>query len=121
MNTTVTSFDPEALRRAIEERDAEALRALYAPDAEMTVVDRLNPPSRPRVMRGQTAIGEYLADICGRDMTHRVERVVAGPDAASFTQDCRYPDGTRVLCLALLDLRDGLIARQTAVQEWDEP
>jgi hypothetical protein len=36
------------------------------------------------------------------------------------TEACRYPDGTRVLCLAMLDLRDGLIVRQTAVQEWDE-
>ena len=40
-------------------------------------------------------------------------------DTAAFAQACRYPDGTRVLCLAMLDLRDGLIVRQTAVQEWD--
>jgi hypothetical protein len=120
MNTTATGFDVEALRRGIEERDAETLRALYAQDAELTVVDRLNPPSRPRVLRGRTAIGEYLDDTCGRDMTHRLERVVVGAGVAAFTEACRYPDGTRVLCLAMLDLRDGLIARQTAVQEWDE-
>jgi len=44
MNATTNAFDPEALRRGIEERDAGALRVLYAPDAEMTVVDRNTPP-----------------------------------------------------------------------------
>jgi ketosteroid isomerase-like protein len=119
MSTTTTTFDTEALRRGIEERDAATLRALYAPDAEMTVVDRNAPPSSPRVLRGRTAIGEYLDEACGRDMTHRLERVVVSGDTAAFTQACRYPDGTRVLCLAMLDLRDGLIVSQTAVQEWD--
>ena len=119
MNTATTAFDTEALRRGIEERDAATLRALYTPDAELTVVDRNAPPSHPRVLRGRTAIGEYLDETCGRDMTHRLERVVVSGDTAAFTQACRYPDGTRVLCLAMLDLRDGLIAAQTAVQEWD--
>jgi ketosteroid isomerase-like protein len=117
--STTTTFDTEALRRGIEERDAAALRALYAPDAEMTVVDRNAPPSRPRVLRGRTAIGEYLDETCGRDMTHRLERIVVSGDTAAFTQACSYPDGTRVLCLAMLDLRGGLIVSQTAVQEWD--
>ena len=94
MNPATTAFDTEALRRGIEERDAATLR-------------------------GRTAIGEYLDETCGRDMTHRLERVVVSGDTAAFTQACRYPDGTRVLCLAMLDLRDGLIVQQTAVQEWD--
>jgi hypothetical protein len=119
MNTTRAAFDTEALRRGIEERDTDTLRTLYAPDAEMSVVDRTSPPSRPRILRGRTAIGEYLDDICGRDMVHRLERVVTDGDHAAFTQACSYPDGTQVLCLAMLDLRDGLIVRQTAVQEWD--
>ena len=119
MNTTTTAFDTEALRRGIEERDAGTLGGLYAPDAEMTVVDRNTPPSKPRVLRGRTAIGEYLDDVCGRDMTHRLDRVVVSGDTAAFTEACRYPDGTGVLCLAMLDLRDGLIVSQTAVQEWD--
>jgi ketosteroid isomerase-like protein len=120
MSTTATAFDTEALRRGIEERDSDSLRALYAPDAVMTLVDRNTPPSSPRVVHGRTAIGEFLDDLCGRDMTHRLERVVVAGDTAAYTQACSYPDGTRVLCLAMLDLRDGLIVRQTAVQEWDE-
>ena len=120
MDTTTTAFDTEALRRGIEERDAGTLRGLYAPDAEMTVVDKNATPSRPHVLRGRTAIGDYLDETCGRDMTHRLERVVVSGDTAAFTQACSYPDGTRVLCLAMLDLRAGLIVKQTAIQAWDE-
>jgi ketosteroid isomerase-like protein len=114
-----TTFDAEALRRGIEERDAEALLGLYADDAELRVVDRDNPPSNPRVVRGRAEIGEYLNDLCARDMTHRLERVVAAGTGAAFIQDCRYPDGTRVQCIAVLDLENGRIVRQSGVQAWD--
>jgi SnoaL-like domain len=114
------SFDAEALRRGIEERDAATLLGLYAEDAELHVVDRADQPSHPRIVRGRAAIGEYFADVCGRDMTHKIERLVVGDDNAAFIQDCRYPSGARVLCVAVLDLKDGLIVRQSGVQAWDE-
>jgi hypothetical protein len=117
---TGQSFDAEALRRGIEERDAATLLGLYAEDAELHVVDRNDQPSHPKVIRGRAAIGEYFADVCGRDMTHKVERLVVGDDNAAFIQDCRYPGGARVLCVAVLDLKDGLIIRQSGVQAWDE-
>jgi hypothetical protein len=44
--------------------------------------------------------------------------VVVSGETAAFTQACRYSAGTRVLCLAMLDLRDVLIVRQTTEQEW---
>jgi hypothetical protein len=53
-------------------------------------------------------------------MTHKIERLVVGDDNAAFLQDCRYPSGARVLCAAVLDLKDGLIIRQSGVQAWDE-
>jgi len=118
--TTSQSFDAEALRRGIEERDATTLLGLYAHDAELQVVDRNDQPSRPRVIRGRTAIGEYFADACGRDMTHKVERLVVGDHGAAFVQSCQYPSGEQVLCLAVLDLQGGLIPRQSGVQAWDE-
>jgi hypothetical protein len=117
---TGQSFDAEALRRGIEERDAATLLGLYADDAELHVVDRNDQPSHPKIIRGRAAIGEYFADVCGRDMTHKVERLVVGDDNAAFIQDCRYPGGARVLCVAVLDLKDGLITRQSGVQAWDE-
>jgi hypothetical protein len=113
-------FDAEALRRGIEERDVTTLLGLYAADAELQVVDRNDQPSKPKIICGRQAIGEYLADVCGRDMTHTIERLVVGEAGAAFIQACQYPDGTRVLCIAVLDLRDGLIVRQSGVQAWDQ-
>jgi hypothetical protein len=122
MSTTqlTQSFDAGALRRGIEERDAATLMALYAEDAELQVVDRNAQPSHPLIIRGRAAIGEYFAEVCGRDMTHTVDRLVVGPDGAAFVQSCRYPSGASVRCVAVLDLRDGLITRQSGVQAWDE-
>ncbi len=120
--TTRTSqaFDSEALRRGIEERDAATLLGLYARDAELQIADRDDQPSHPKIIRGRDAIGEYFAEVCGRDMTHKIERLVVGENSAAFVQACRYPAGARVLCIAVLDLKDGLITRQSGVQAWDE-
>src|SRR5882757_7154338 len=112
---TSQSFDAGALRRGIEERDAATLLGLYAEDAELQVVDRNDQPSHPKIIRGRDAIGEYFADVCGRDMTHKVERLVVGDEAAAFVQACRYPGGAQVRCVAVLDLKDGLITRQSGV------
>ena len=117
---TGQSFDPEALRRGIEERDATTLLGLYAEDAELQVVDRNDQPSNPKVIRGRSAIGEYFADVCGRDMTHKIRRLVVSGNNVAFVQACRYPSGAQVLCIAVLDLKDGLITRQSGVQAWDE-
>jgi hypothetical protein len=118
--TTSQSFDAEALRRGIEERDAMTLLGLYAQDAELHVVDRNDQPSNPKIICGREAIGEYFADVCGRDMTHTIERLVVSENNAAFVQDCRYPSGARVRCIAVLDLKDGLITRQSGVQAWDD-
>jgi hypothetical protein len=115
-----TTFDLAALARAIEARDAEAQRAAYADDAEVQIVDRVNMPRAPRVLRGRDEIGAWIDDVCGRDMTHRVEAQVLAADGAAFTERCLYPDGTTVLVSVVLELRDGRIGRQTVVQAWDE-
>jgi SnoaL-like domain len=94
--------------------------SLYAAGAELHVVDRNDQPSHPKIVRGRDAIGEYFADVCGRDMTHKLERLVVTGDRAAFIQDCRYPSGASVRCVAVLDLQDGLITRQSGVQAWDE-
>jgi hypothetical protein len=93
---------------------------MYAPDAEVRLVDRIATPGAPRVLRGREEIAGWIEDVCGREMTHRVEREVLAGDRAAFAEACRYPDGTNVLCVTVLDLRDGLITGQVAVQAWDE-
>ena len=110
----------ETLRRAIEGRDAGMLAGLYAEDAELRIVNRNSPPSARFVLRAREAISDYYDDVCGRAMTHRIERQVVGEERVAFNEECEYPDGTRVLCAAMLDVRDGKIVRQTNVEVWDE-
>ncbi|MBA3826753.1 MAG: nuclear transport factor 2 family protein [Ktedonobacterales bacterium] len=110
----------ETLRQATEGRDADTLISLYADNAEMQVVDRLHPPSKPLELRGKEAIRAYLADICGRAMTHQIRGAVTNGDVWAYTQFCTYPDATHVLCMASVTVADGKIARQTNVQVWDE-
>jgi ketosteroid isomerase-like protein len=107
------------LKRAIEGRKAPALATLYADDAVVQVIDRDNPPSKPRNLEGKSAIASYFEDVCGRDMTHKLEAGVAVGNRLAFTQSCAYPDGTKVFCSAMIDLKGGKISRQVVVQAWD--
>jgi hypothetical protein len=65
-------------------------------------------------------IKAWLEDIYARDMTHKVQHRVKDETGAAFTEACRYPDGTNVLCTTVIALADGQIADQTVVQVWDE-
>lgn len=121
MASTTTGFDRAALRRGLEQNDLEALLGLYADDAEVVEVSKSSPPSSPAVLRGKEEIRKHFTDVCGREMTHKLERIVVDGSNASFTEACRYPDGTAVLCTAMLDLdSEGRITRQLAVTAWDE-
>jgi ketosteroid isomerase-like protein len=117
---TASGFDFEAMRRAIEQLDADQLVDLYADDAELRIVNRNTTPSTPRELRGKEEIAAYLQDVCGRAMTHRIEREVIGEDRVAFNEVCEYPDGTRVLAATTLEVRDGRIAGQVNVEAWDE-
>ena len=75
----------EAEYNAIENRDGRQLANMYADDAVLRVVDRDNPPSKPREIRGKAAITAYWDDVCGRTMTHKVEEAVAAGDRLPFT------------------------------------
>lgn len=119
--TTHTTFDPAALSRAIEERDAQHQLALYSDDAEVRIIDRFNPPRSPRILVGKDAIRIWIEDVVSRDMTHRVANLVVGDGGVALTEECRYPDGTNVLCSCTAVLRGGLISKQSVVQVWDDP
>ncbi|HEY9293539.1 MAG TPA: nuclear transport factor 2 family protein [Microlunatus sp.] len=120
MTMTETTFNTTILRRGIEDRDASTLLDLYADDAEVIIVDRTNPPSSPQVMSGRAEIGRFLEQVSSRDMTHTLSRMTADASTAAYLEECEYPDGTKVLCTAMLDLTDGRIVRQVGVQAWDE-
>jgi hypothetical protein len=120
MTEQKAGLDFEVMRRAIEQLDADLLVSLYADEAEMRTVNRYTTPSSPKVLKGKEKITEHLRDVCGRAMTHRVENEVVGEDRVAFNEACEYPDGTRVLCAATLEVSDGKIIRQVNVEAWDE-
>ena len=113
-------IDIAALKRAIETRDARTMAAFYADDALLRIIDCDNPPSKPRELAGKGAIVAYYDDVCSRAMTHKVDTSIAEGNRMAFTQACTYPDGARVFCLAVIELKGGRIAQQTVVQAWDE-
>lgn len=118
--STTTTFQLDTFARAIEERDARVQLAMYAEDAEVTLTDRISQPGAPRLLRGRSEIQSWLEDVAARDMVHEVGHTVCDESGAAFTEACRYPDGTNVLCAAVLEIEDGLITRQIGVQSWDE-
>ena len=112
-------FSLPALSRAIETRDAKAMHGFYAEDARLRIIDRDHPPSQPLQFVGRKAIAAYFDDVCGRAMTHKVESGCVDSDRLAFTQACAYPDGTRVFCSTMAELKDSKITSQTIVQAWD--
>ena len=120
MTEQKTALDFEALRRADERNDVEELVGFYADDAELRLISKDNPPSRPFELHGKEQISEYLRDVCGRDIKHRIEREVVGEDRVAFHEACEYPDGTRVLSATTLEVQGGRISCQVTVEAWDE-
>ena len=118
--STITTFDLDRFTRAAEERDAATQISMYAPDAVVTIVDKITQPGTPRVLRTRAQIEAWLEDLYARDMTHQVRHRVLDGTGAAFTQACQYPDGTNVLCATVIELEGGVISAQTAVQVWDE-
>lgn len=118
--STTTTFDLDRFARAAEERDASTQLSMYGPDATVTIADQVSQPGSPRVLRTREQIKSWLEDMYGRDMTHTVKHCVKDQTGAAYTQACRYPDGTNVLCATVIELDNGSIADQTVVQVWDE-
>ena len=108
------------IKRAIEGRNSRILSSFYTDDALLRVIDHSNPPSRPREVKGRAPIATFWDDICSRAMIHEVDINIADERTIVFTQRCAYPDGMKVFCMSIVELDGGRIARQTAVQAWDE-
>jgi ketosteroid isomerase-like protein len=117
---TITTFDLDRFARAAEERDAATQLSMYGEDAVVTINNKLSQPGAPRVLRGREEIKGWLDDMYARDMTHKVQHRVLNETGAAYTQACRYPDGTNVLCATVIELEGGVISGQTVLETWDE-
>lgn len=118
MSTTASLVD--TIRQGHEQRNADMLLSLYIDNATMQVIDRNHPPSKPLEIQGKQAIGDFLRDICSRDMTHQVINEVVDKNRLSFDVACQYASGERVLAASTCDLQNGKIVREMTVQAWDE-
>jgi hypothetical protein len=117
---TITTFDLDRFARAAEQRDAAAQLSMYGPDAIVTINNKISQPGAPRVLRTRDEIKAWLEDMYSRDMTHSVKHRVLDESGAAYTQSCRYPDGTNVLCATVIELDGGVISGQTVLEVWDE-
>ena len=117
---TITSFDLDRFTRAAEERDAATQLSMYGPDAVVTITNKISQPGAPRVLGTREEIKAWLEDTYARDMTHSVKHRVLDPGGAAYTQACRYPDGTNVLCSTVIELEGGVISAQSVLEVWDE-
>jgi hypothetical protein len=118
--STITTFDLDRFARAAEERDAATQLSMYGPDAVVTINNKISQPGSPRVLRTREEIKAWLEDMYSRDMTHKVQHRVLDETGAAYTQACRYPDGTNVLCATVIELDGGVISGQTVLETWDE-
>ena len=91
MATTAAPVTGVDIKRAIEGRDGRMLASFYRDDAIVRVIDRNNPPSSPREIKGRAAIDMFWEDICSRAMTHKVEITIAEGAQLAFTQACSAP------------------------------
>ena len=107
------------IRKAVETRDAKSLKALYAANAVLTIIDTDNPPSKPRIIQGVTEIGSFLDDVYGRDMKHTLDHGLVDGKHLAFVEGCSYPDGTHVIASSMAELGPDGIIKQTTVQAWD--
>ena len=117
---TITTFDLDAFTRAAEARDASTQLSMYGQDAVVTIANKVSQPGSPRVLRGREEIGAWLEDTYARDLTHKIRHTVSDDGGAAYTQACRYPDGTNVLCGTVIQLDGGVISGQTVLEVWDE-
>lgn len=108
--STQTSFDLTGLSRAIQARDCRYHLALYADDAQVEILDA-QPGTPLQVLKGKPAIGEWLDSMSSSAVHYQLRDAVVHPDHVTYTEECRYADGSRVLFECRAEVRRGQIRR----------
>jgi ketosteroid isomerase-like protein len=109
-----------ALQDAIAARDADAIAALYAEDAEIEVINRNHPPGKSMIVKGREAILRLYGDLLKVEAVHQSAKTVISDSGFAFEERCRFPDNTRVAGNCIAEIRGGKIWRQSNVDVWDE-
>ena len=120
MSTVESTFDLYDLREHLAAGDAAALGTHLAGDVVWSVIDQRTPPAAPGVIHGRDAVVAMVESVVARGIvSHVTDGFVAG-DRGALQVTCTYPTGEQVVEHALIELRNGRIARWSSVQAWDE-
>ena len=120
MSTIETTFDIHDLRERVAAGDAAGFGEMLVDDVVFSVIDQKTPPAAPAVVHGRDAVVDMVRGSVSRGIvTHVTDGFVAG-DRVALQMTCTYPAGGNVVEHALVELRDGRIARWSGVQAWDD-
>ena len=108
-----TSFDLTGLSRAIQRRDFRYHLALYAADAEVKIYDWDQPDTPMQVLRGKSAISEWLEAMTSTAVHYKVRDALVHPDRVTYTEECRYDDGSSLQFQCSAEVRSGQITSAT--------
>ena len=114
--STITTFDLTA--SPARPRSATRRRSRPATVRTRSSPSRARSPSPGAPAAHARRDPGRLDDMYARDMTHSVKHRVLDATGAAYTQACRYPDGTNVLCATVIALYGGVISGQTVIQVW---
>jgi ketosteroid isomerase-like protein len=120
MSTIETAFDIHELRERVAAGDAAGFGAMLAEDVVFSVIDQRTPPAAPAVLHGRDAVVELVGGAVARGIVTHVTDGFVSADRGALELTCTYPTGGQVVEHALVEIRDGRIARWSGVQAWDE-
>jgi hypothetical protein len=118
----------DRIRRALQEKDLDALASLYTEDAVLEEVSSLSPPSHPAVAEGREAIldrlrQEMLHDPVSGWARHLESAIVLDgletEDGIAFVELRTYAAGDKALGQHLCHKHGGRIDRDRLVIAWD--
>ena len=112
-------FDLDGLRTALHAWDIDALMSYYAEDVEFQQIDHTTPPSAPQIVHGRDALERMFRREAASGIRTRIVDAIEGDGRLALAVRCETPSGGRVYDHTFIDLRDGLVVRQSAVAAWD--
>ncbi|MCC6554082.1 MAG: hypothetical protein IT372_13840 [Polyangiaceae bacterium] len=118
----------DQIRRALENKDIDALASVYSEGAVLEEVSSLNPPAHPLVVEGRDGIldrfrNEILRDPISGWSRHlqsvEIVDAIETEDALAFTEVRTYAAGDKAVAQHLARKRHGRIERDRVVVAWD--
>jgi hypothetical protein len=111
-----SGFDFDALRVAIEGKDADLLLGFYSEDSELRILNAALLEGVAFELKGRSQIERYLRAVCDQEMSCTIAgEPIFGEESVSFFEVCGYPDGARISVETTLEIAGGKIRRQLDV------